>query len=83
MALKFYISVTKELKQKVRNFCFVYMCVCVCVCVCGGEGMGEGLDGEGVIPTFVEVTGKKLVLVSLFAPLSSILNRTNLLPCNL
>ena len=51
MALKFYISVTKELKQKVRNFCFVYMCVCVCVW--GGGGMGEGLDGEGVIPTFV------------------------------
>ena len=58
MALKFYISVTKGLKQKVRNFCFVYMFVCVCVCV-GGGGMGEGLDGEGVIPTFVEVTGKK------------------------
>ena len=40
MALKFYISVTKELKQKVRNFCFVYICVCVCVCVCGGGGGG-------------------------------------------
>ena len=73
MALKFYISVTKGLKQKVRNFCFVCVCVCVCVCVWG----------EGVIPTFVEVTGKKLVVASLFAPLSPILNRANLLPSNL
>ena len=36
MALKFYISMVKELKLKVRKF-------------------------SGLIPTFVEVTGEKLV----------------------
>ena len=41
MALKFYTSVAKELKLKVRKF-------------------------WGLIPTFVEVTGEKLV--GLFAP---------------
>ena len=50
MALKFYTSVAKRLKLKVREFC-------------------------GKIPTFVEVTGEKLV-GDLFAPLPPIiLNR--------
>ena len=47
MALKFYISVTKGLKQKVRNFCFVYMCVCVCVGGWGGGGGGGVRRGGG------------------------------------
>ena len=51
MTLKFYISMVKELKLKVRKF-------------------------SGLIPTFVEVTGEKLV-GGLLLPRPPTLNRVN------
>ena len=55
MTLKFYASMEKGLKLKVRNFC-------------------------GLSPSFVEVTGEKLVRGGMFAPPPSILNRVKALP---
>ena len=57
LVLKFYTSVAKVLKIKVRKFC-------------------------GLIPTFVEVTGKKLVRDTFLLPPSPILHKVNLCACH-